>query len=140
MVGVAGVRCPSNLAGGSRMAYVRRGSAHSESRVGSRPVAELNWTISGAETLAARAAEWNELIATARYPPFLRTQFLLPALAPGGKWEPTLASLGRALPGMVLSVRVTQQDPRLAAHADSAIILKTTYDESLKGLSPGQLL
>ena len=61
------------------------------------------------------------------------------ALAPGGKWEPTLASLGRALPGMVLSVRVTQQDPRLAAHADSAIILKTTYDESLKGLSPGQL-
>jgi CelD/BcsL family acetyltransferase involved in cellulose biosynthesis len=135
--------------------------------------ADLNWEIVGAEALSARSAEWNRLITSARYPPFLCTHFLLPALAafgdksevvalgrdgerlavaavvkPAGTgrwtvfqpsqlplgacvlardctWERALPSLARALPGMVFSMSVTQQDPRLAARPADSTRLET---------------
>jgi CelD/BcsL family acetyltransferase involved in cellulose biosynthesis len=51
----------------------------------------MNWTLSPAADLAARAADWDALVARHGDTPFLRSDFLLPALAEFGSGREWLA-------------------------------------------------
>jgi CelD/BcsL family acetyltransferase involved in cellulose biosynthesis len=60
-----------------------------------RSSGQLRWRLAPLHEFKARAAQWDALVGSAHYPPFLKADFLLPALQEFGAGDERIALYGR---------------------------------------------